>query len=328
MSRKTVLRHTIQGLDSAGEPVDALLTLVTIDGGQDTGPNLLFTAGIHGDEYEGPATLWRLANTIDPAAVCGKLTLVIAANPLAIAQRRRAAPEDGLDLNRAFPGRADGTITEAIALFLTQLLDNNYGAVFDLHAAGDDSFFIPSTLGHFLEDTTLQNQTLAAMRAFGAPASILLEEEDADTMFDAQVEARGMIFFTAELGSAACLTPQTLAIAWRGVHNLLVHFNALDAAPLAFLPWQSWTSPKHLEASDWDAHPAAPNDGFFVPAKETGCFVRKDELLGHVIQLNDPLGRAHDVLAHQDGWIYACSSGGPVSEKENLVIIGQEAACS
>ncbi|MEM7569315.1 MAG: hypothetical protein AAF337_05930, partial [Pseudomonadota bacterium] len=110
----------------------------------------------------------------------------------------------------------------------------------------------------------------------------------------------------------------------RGVHNLLVHYKAITQEPIAFEPWAGWAAPKHLEARDWETHPAAPFDGFFTPSVEVGTFVEAGDVLGHVIRLDDPLQPAHIVPAHQDGWLYIRASGGPVAKDENLVIIGQE----
>ena len=44
------------------------------------GPTALLTGGKHGDEYEGPITLFDLAQEIDPQQIRGRVILVPAMN--------------------------------------------------------------------------------------------------------------------------------------------------------------------------------------------------------------------------------------------------------
>src|SRR5215813_10338246 len=82
-------------------------------------PRALVTAGIHGDE--GPWGAWAIHNFLVQTSVSdlqGSLRVVPAANPLAMEADARNAPLDTLDLNRVFPGSADGSHTERLAAAL------------------------------------------------------------------------------------------------------------------------------------------------------------------------------------------------------------------
>jgi len=67
---------------------------------------VLVMAGVHGDEYEGPAAVHDVSAEIDPNAVQGSILLVPVANPWAFHAAARRHPGDGGDLNRAFPGNS------------------------------------------------------------------------------------------------------------------------------------------------------------------------------------------------------------------------------
>ncbi|MEM9988884.1 MAG: succinylglutamate desuccinylase/aspartoacylase family protein [Pseudomonadota bacterium] len=321
---KSVHTHTVFGLDNRGQYVFSDIPVVRVEGRAGQGPNIMFTGAIHGDEYEGPATLARLAREIDPHELAGNLIIVPQVNPTAVRNRSRRSPLDNRDLNRSFPGDENGDLTEAIAHFVSTKLLPEVEAVFDLHAGGEDSFYSPSTLGHFIQDEEIKSKTIAAMKAFSAPVSLLLDEEQADTMFDAQVEQSGKVFFTAELGGTACLTVETLAIAWRGVNNILCHYNMWDRPVIEFTRWKDWDAPKFLSSPDHRAHPVAPKEGFFTPSVETGQYVQKGQEIGNILSMVDPMAAPISVAATSEGWVYARHSGGFVAEGYDLAIIGQE----
>ena len=79
------------------------------------GPTVLLFSGVHGDEYEGQITLSKLICDLEPAAVSGRIILLPMANLPAGKAGLRTSPIDGLNLNRVFPGDADGTPTPALA---------------------------------------------------------------------------------------------------------------------------------------------------------------------------------------------------------------------
>lgn len=100
-------------------------------------PRALVTAGIHGDE--GPWSAWAIHKTLgnaDLEELQGSLRFVPVANPLAMEADARCSPLDGLDLNRAFPGKPDGSHTERLAAALTRHALEKVDVVIDLHGGG------------------------------------------------------------------------------------------------------------------------------------------------------------------------------------------------
>ncbi len=75
----------------------------------------LVTAGVHGDEYEGPVAIAKLAAGFAAADVRGTIVLIPVVNPSAFRSATRITPEDGLNLARTFPGTPNGTLTERLA---------------------------------------------------------------------------------------------------------------------------------------------------------------------------------------------------------------------
>src|SRR5690606_26925558 len=82
-----------------------------------SGPTALLTGANHGDDYEGPIALTELAHRLRAEDVSGRIVIVPFMNFPAFRGGRRTSPIDGGNLNRSFPGRPDGTVTEKIADF-------------------------------------------------------------------------------------------------------------------------------------------------------------------------------------------------------------------
>ena len=195
------------------------------------GPTALLTGANHGDEYEGPIALMDLARSLDPAAVSGRVILVPAMNQPAFAAGRRTSPLDGGNMNRVFPGRADGTATEKVADYFQTALLPLADVVVDIHSGGKTLEFLPFAAAHELDDADQQARCVAAMRAFNAPYSVMMRELDAAGMYDTAAEAMGKTFVTTELGGGGTATAATAAIAKKGVANVLKHAGILAGEP-------------------------------------------------------------------------------------------------
>ena len=87
------------------------------------GKTLVVTAGVHGCEYVGIQALRRLAADLDPARLSGNVILLPLANPSAFyAGAKQVVPEDGVNLNRAFPGNSAGPLSARLAFALETAL--------------------------------------------------------------------------------------------------------------------------------------------------------------------------------------------------------------
>lgn len=112
---------------------------VIIVNGQAEGPCLWIQACVHGNEYCGTRILLEAAGRLSPRDLRGSVVLVPALNVTAFQNGTRRSPWEYYgtgDLNRTFPGSADGTFTEQLAhrivglvkVTATHLLDFHTGA--------------------------------------------------------------------------------------------------------------------------------------------------------------------------------------------------------
>src|SRR3546814_8829398 len=105
--------------------------------------------------------------------VCSSDLLLPMMNYPAVRGGRRTSPIDGGNLNRLFPGKPDGGITQKIADYVTTALLPLADVVVDLHSGGKTLEFVPYAACHRLpQDTALHARCAAAMQAFNAPYSM------------------------------------------------------------------------------------------------------------------------------------------------------------
>ncbi|MEM5541454.1 N(2)-acetyl-L-2,4-diaminobutanoate deacetylase DoeB [Sulfitobacter sp. AS92] len=206
-----------------------MIPITVINGGD--GPTALFSGGNHGDEYEGPIALQEFAATLDPAEVSGRVIILPMMNQPAFAAGRRCSPIDGGNMNRSFPGRPDGTVTQKIAHYIATELVPLADVVLDFHSGGRTLDFLPFAAAHILPDKKQEAACMAAMEAFNAPYSMKMLEIDNRGMFDTEVEEQGKVFVTTELGGAGTSTAKSVAVARKGARNLLIHAGILEGDP-------------------------------------------------------------------------------------------------
>ena len=164
---------------SAGEAVSGYLEVpalgdngaripVSLVRGSGKGPVLALVAGTHGYEYPGISALQRLRQSIDPRALRGTLILVHIANPPSFYGRTiYTSPADGKNLNRVFPGRPDGTLSERIAYEITTQVIAKADFLVDLHAGDGNEALRPYVYMPITGDAKLDAASRGMALAFG-----------------------------------------------------------------------------------------------------------------------------------------------------------------
>lgn len=278
------------------------------------GPTALLTGGNHGDEYEGPIALARLARALDPARIAGRVIVLPAMNLPALKAGTRLSPIDGGNLNRLFPGRPDGTATEKIADYVARVLLPMADIVLDIHSGGKTLNFLPFAGVHALPDPEQRARCEAAMDAFGAPYGVVMREVDAAGMFDTTAEAMGKTFVTTELGGAGGATARTVAIAHAGALNLLRHAGILPGAP-------EGGPVRRLDMSDPDGFVVAEEDGLLEPCVDLGEAVRPGDLVARVHRVDRPGSAPVEHRARAAGLLLGRHWPGRIAAGDSLAVI-------
>jgi predicted deacylase len=273
------------------------IPIAVIRGG--AGPDVLLTAGNHGDEYEGQIALLKLMRDLDPAAVTGRVIIVPRLNLPAAAAGRRTSPIDGGNLNRLFPGNSEGTPTEQIAHYVNTVLLPMTQVSLDIHSGGSSLEYLPCAFARMPADGLLRRQQHAALLAFGAPISIMVDAPQSNRTLSAAALAHGHLHFSTEIGGGGSTRPETQAIADTCVRRLLAHVGLVnDAPPLA-------ARSRMMRVTGASHYVYAPVRGLFEPAFALGDAVQRGQLAGRVHFPEEP-ERAPRELHFEDAGVVVC----------------------
>lgn len=279
------------------------------------GPTVLFTGANHGDEYEGVIAIMELANSLKAEDITGRVILVPALNYPAFKAGKRTSPIDGGNMNRIFPGKPDGTVTQKIADYFERHLVPKADLVADIHSGGKTLEFVPFAAAHYLEDKEQEARCVAAMQAFNAPYSMMMLEIDSVGMLDSSVEEKGKTFVTTELGGGGSTTAKTVAIAKKGLRNLLVHSGVLRGA-LETSPTQM------LDMPDGSCFVTAEEDGLLEPCVDLGEPVEKGQVVARVYETSRSGKPPRDYHAGLTGVLAGRHFPGLVQAGDSIAVVG------
>ncbi|MEX3690225.1 N(2)-acetyl-L-2,4-diaminobutanoate deacetylase DoeB [Paraburkholderia sp. BR14263] len=283
------------------------------------GPTVLLTGGNHGDEYEGPIALAKLAGSLQAADVNGRVIIVPYMNYPAFRAGTRTSPIDAGNLNRSFPGRPDGSVTEKIADYFQRELLARADYVLDIHAGGRTLDFVPFAAIHVLPDGDQQARCERAMRAFGAPYSMRMLELDSVGLFDSAVEEAGKVFVSTELGGGGTSTAQSVAIADRGVRGFLAHAGVIERKASERSGGPRTTT--LLDMPDGTCYTTSEHRGMLEMCRDLGDAVEAGDVLARVHDIDRTGGRAVEYRAQCGGLLAARHFPGLVQAGDTVAVV-------
>jgi predicted deacylase len=285
-------------------------------GGRRDGPSVLITGGIHGDEFEPIAAIRALARVLGRLDPRGRVALIPVVNEDAFRRGRRTA-EDGLDLARTCPGRADGSITERVAHALSATIAAA-DAYVDLHTGGARLKVYPLS-GYMLHpDPGVLDRQRRMARVFGLPVVWGTDPGLDGRSLSSARDARVPAIYAEYLGGGGC-DPRGVAAYLRGCLNVLVDLGMIDGE-LALSP----DDPLVVE----DARPhsghmqiqhPAPCGGLFEAVARLGQRVQEGEILGTVADLPGP--DVVPVVADRAGIVLVLRAFARVAQGESLAVV-------
>ncbi len=279
------------------------------------GPTALLTGANHGDEYEGPIALQGLGVDLEPAQITGLVIIVPYMNYPAFRAATRVSPIDSVNLNRAFPGAPDGTVTRKIANYFNDVLVPMADIVLDFHSGGKTLDFVPFACAHYLDNSAQQDACIAAVQAFNAPYTLMLREIDAVGMYDTAVESQGKVFVTTELGGGGTATARSARIARKGVRNVLIHAGILRGELDL-----SGSIPLDMPADD--CYHFATAEGLVEPLVDLGEGVEKGAPLARIWRTDRTGVQPLSVLAQRKGTLIARHFPGLIQTGDCLAVLG------
>ncbi|MBU3070583.1 succinylglutamate desuccinylase/aspartoacylase family protein [Aestuariicella sp. G3-2] len=256
------------------------------------GPTVFVSAAVHGDELNGIEIIRRLIKLKALKLTRGTLILVPMVNVYGVLNQSRYMP-DRRDLNRTFPGSAQGSLAGRVAdKFLTEIVNHcDYGI--DLHTGAIHRSNLPQIRADLNDEVT---RGLADV--FGVP--VLLNSNLRDGSLRQSALESGVRILLYEAGEALRFDELSIRAGVKGVMNVLSHLEMIRKR-------SGGRSKKVLR-------PYEANNSAWVRASCSGIVLNKKRL-GDAVQKGDVLAEIGSPFGDVMGEVIAIRSG---------IIIGQQ----
>ena len=285
---------------------------VLIARGASAGPTLWIHGCVHGNEACGAFVVHRLFRELDPKTLSGTVVALPILNITAFRAKQRMSPFEGFsggDLNRCFPGKADGALTEQMAHAIYKELQQHANYLVDLHTAmtSDVRWALyanaPGEVGKKSESMARAfgfNSTLPAPMDILAGSAMMAAARDGIPSLIVEAGGKGPAF-SSELVTEVV----------ERMRNVMRHLGMLSGkvaehGPLTYFSNFAWVR--------------AERGGLFQRAVRCGEVLKQGTVLGHYYDLwGQPTGEA---VSPHPGVVLAIHPGPVMASGETLVHIG------
>lgn len=290
---------------------------VTVINGKHPGKVLAMVAGVHGFEFAPILAAEQVAEAIDPATLSGTLVIVRIANINGFEARSPFVnPVDRKNLNRAFPGNAQGTQTERIADLIAREIVARSDFLMDVHS-GDGAEFLDAFVGVYggplATDFPL---ALQIARGFGFPnivryAMNTQAQIDAGRSLNRQGVAMDKPTILVEIGQNGSRDEAHVAAIMAGVKNALSILGMSTSA--------ASEAPAPVRLFDGSISLNAGSAGVYHPVDPRPRLLARGELVGII---RDYAGKEIErLLSPVDGYALYGIAGPPVAAGDAVVTI-------
>ncbi len=300
------------------EGKDSTFIPISVFHGSQPGPVLGLTAGVHGYEYAPILAAQQIAQRIDPSTLSGTVLLVHLANvPAFLGRSPYVNPTDQKNLNREFPGKAEGSTTEQIAYQITQEVIARSDYFLDMHS-GDAPEDLRPYVGYYrsgrFPEASQQGEAMA--RALGFDHIVIFdvanERMDEPSLYCSQEAFHRQIpSVDIECGRLGTVHTTDVDPIVKGVMSLLRHLGMTKGEPI------SLKAPIIIQER---TSVTSPQDGIFYSLKTSGEFVAEGMKVGYITDFfgENPV----DVFANASGIILYIIGTPPIKQGETVVRIG------
>ncbi len=285
-------------------PLEGINIPFTVIEGTQPGPVLLVTAGVHASEFCSIEAAIRLQQT-KPEALKGTLVILPILNMQGFRKRSiYIMPEDGKNLNRQFPGKPDGTLSEQLAYWLSSTVFPQADAYLDLHGGDLNESLLPFTI---YPRGDAGSKALAV--AFGIPIAVA---SDGKTNSINGAVHHGILSLLPEMSGNGLWDDDSVGELTDGIARVMLHLGMIDGP----------VKPAPRAAPDFVTMwvPTAPTDGLWYSAKQIAEAVVAGEVLG---EIRDVFGAVlATIRSEKAGIVVYRMTGLSVNQGEALLGVG------
>ena len=288
-----------------------------------SGPTVLVLGGNHGDEYQGQVAGMKLARTLQPDMVTGRIIIIPSLNFPAAKAATRLSPLDGMNMNRAFPGQPEGNVTSQVAHYLTNVLFPISDVVIDIHSGGRSMEFVPCAHMHLVPDRAQRRLMLDAMLAWNTDFAFIYADIAGSGLLPVEAENQGKIVVTTELGGGEGVNAAVHRIAQNGLTNVLKHVGALRGEPQTRAS-QGLPPTVITQALNRQDYVLAPESGIFEVCVDLGELVAAGQPIGYIHHLERHDREPETIVASSAGYLITMRTPCLTTQGDCVAVIAQQ----
>ena len=312
-------------LDSSwGYSLVPLTVINGVAGGSPEASGVVAFGGTHGNEYEGQVAVKRLCTDLAPEEMRGRLILIPQLSESACRAHQRSSPQDGVNMNRAFPGNPRGSLSYRISNFIKTVIFPQVRVVLDFHAGGMEAVYPICASFHPLPDPRQHAETVAIARLFDTPFIFIYSRQMASGLLTDEAEDEGKIALGGEFGQAQAVSPAGVRHVYEGTRNVLRRYGMLSGEIARVDPDRS-TAPRIVQAPHLTDYIPTPRSGIWEPVLAPGADVREGDLIGRIHNFDVHCSPALEIRAHKAGVIIAMFLAAACHKGLTLYVIGEDA---
>ena len=269
--------------------------------GKGTGPVIVVTSAMHGDEINGIYCNHLIYKALKGEDVEGKIILLPVVNPMAFNQGSRISSIDNIDMNRTFSFVKKRKPTEYLAALLFEKIILKADVIFDLHTGGS---------GEYLPLVVVMSEKASREAVYLNQGNIITLSRRGTSLIP-NCEKNGITAFCIEMGRALKLNRDYCRKFFDGFKNFLFYKGVMNGE-VEILPGQKKLIGKIVLP--------ARKSGFFQSYITLGQKVIKGQLVGKIETLFE---EGHmDVIAPRNGNVVYLRCEEIVGFGDSLVHIG------
>lgn len=291
----------------------ALSMPVEVISGEESGPILVITSTIHGDELNGIEVIRQLIPLLSPASLSGTLIAIPIVNVPAFMTQSRYLP-DRRDLNRSFPGKKTGSQASRIAFTVMEQVIQHCTHLIDIHSASAHRSNAPQVRA------SLNNTDAAACaRSFGAPFVIHSAERDGSLRMAAT--NLGITSIVYEAGDAGRFDRNAIDTGLWGVLGVMHHLEMISSKDIHVRKIKR-AKPEPSRIFPYTKWIRATKGGLFRSQVEPGQDIAQNEFIGFIA---DAFGEGMTVIrSPRAGSVIGITKNPVVGHGDALVHIAYE----
>ncbi|MEP1096046.1 MAG: M14 family metallopeptidase [Cyclobacteriaceae bacterium] len=290
---------------------------VSVIKGKKPGPTFTVVAGVHGFEYPPIVAAQELLQEINLQSLTGTLIIIPITNTAAFYERTMfVSPLDKVNLNRAFPGSKDGTVSQQIAHFISSEIIPNTDVFLDVHGGDANEDLLPFVCYYNNEQKPEQTslaKKLSEVSGFEYIVSYPYTLKDTEPAMFAfkQAVQHGKTALSIESGKLGNVQDEAVSLIKKGVYNMLNEMGMYKGS--------TKIKTKKIRINQ-QAYIKATQKGVFYSTYRAGDSIKEGDIIGSI---KDEFGNTlSKIIAPNTGVILYKIGTPPVNIDNTIMCIG------